>query len=424
MYRTITSGLTKQTLWSACLLLFIASLFFPFGQALRYFFLGSFALVSILISIKERNHKALLSQHAYAFLFIFLFLTFIILSFVFSGHTDGLRAIRIRLPLFLFPLLFFFIRISRKQRDKLLLNIAVITTISCFISLNYAIFQAISKEDNAWLYNDALSFLIKQQSIYTSLLVNCSIYIFTYFLLTYYKSSTYKFLLIIGIAFLFIISYLLASRIMMLQLYASVILFLFLYLFQQKKWLQGTGLLAGIVLAIFLTFTFFPKTLNRFKELGFTSYQYDNTGAESHYGGVLTEEQWNGANFRLAAWKCGWELFTQHPVTGVGIGNKTSELNKLYEKKNFRFAIETGKNVHNNYLDILYSMGIIGLLLFLAGWLLLPFFNFWQYRDYLAILITITFIFAMITEVYFDRSLGVMLFGFFIPFLLSGTKKT
>ena len=423
MYPTTIFKLTKESLWSALLLLFFASLFFPFGQALRYFFLGAFALSSIYMAIKEKRQRPVFSQHNYSFLFIFLFLVYVVVSFLLSDQTDGFRSLRIRMPLFVFPLIFFFLSYSREKRDGLLLKMAVITTISCFISLNYAIFQAISKQDNAWLYNDALSFFIKQQSIYTALLVNLSIYIFSYFLLTRYKSNSYKLLLIIAIAFLFIISYLLASRIMMIQLYCTVILLLFFYIYKKKKWLQGIGLLTGMIVTVLLVFLLFPKTFNRFKELGFTGYRYDNTASESHYGGVLTKEQWNGANFRIAAWKCGWELFTQHPVTGVGIGDKTSQLNALYREKKFWFAIDTGKNVHNNYLDILYSMGIIGLLLFVTGWFILPVYFFLKQKDYLAMLISITFACAMITEVYFDRSLGAILFGLFIPFLLSGSRK-
>jgi hypothetical protein len=36
--------------------------------------------------------------------------------------------------------------------------------------------------------------------------------------------------------------------------------------------------------------------------------------------------QWNGANFRRAAWACGWELFKQHPLIGVDIGDKKVEV--------------------------------------------------------------------------------------------------
>ena len=93
-----------------------------------------------------------------------------------------------------------------------------------------------------------------------------------------------------------------------------------------------------------------------------------------------------------------------------------------YKEKNFQFALRTKKNLHNNYLDILVGMGIIGLFLFLMGWLILPMKVAFSDGDFLSVLIILTFGIAMITEVYFDRSLGGMLVGFFIPFLLTGKR--
>ena len=30
-------------------------------------------------------------------------------------------------------------------------------------------------------------------------------------------------------------------------------------------------------------------------------------GKESHYNMEVTADQWNGANLRMAAWRCGWK---------------------------------------------------------------------------------------------------------------------
>jgi O-antigen ligase len=68
-------------------------------------------------------------------------------------------------------------------------------------------------------------------------------------------------------------------------------------------------------------------------------------------------------------------------------------------------------------------MGIIGLGVFLIAWLILPLVYASRYNDGLSILIILTFAAAWITEIYFDRSLGGMLTGFFIPFLLTDKKK-
>jgi O-antigen ligase len=178
----------------------------------------------------------------------------------------------------------------------------------------------------------------------------------------------------------------------------------------------------GILIGGFMILKFFPGTINRFKELMYTKFNYESLGKESHYNMKLDSTQWNGANFRMAAWRCGWELFRQHPLIGVDIGDKKTELFKLYEQKHFEFAIRTNKNVHNNYLDILYSLGLIGFVLFLIGWIILPFATAYKYGDGLAVLIFFTFAAAWVTEIYFDRNLGGMLTGFMIPFLLADKK--
>jgi len=205
----------------------------------------------------------------------------------------------------------------------------------------------------------------------------------------------------------------------MLVLYLFTVGFAFYYIFKQKKYLEGATLIVGLLLGVFMIFKFFPKTINRYKELVYTGFDYKNMGKESHYNMEVTKDQWNGANFRMAAWRCGWELFLSSPLKGVDIGDKRDVLMDKYREKDFQFALKTQKNVHNNYLDILYSMGLIGLTCFLVGWVILPLMFAKRFKDWLSILIILTFAIAWVTEIYFDRSLGGMLTGFFIPFLLA-----
>lgn len=353
------------------------------------------------------------------------FALWLIASFFLSeNHSDGLRSLQLRLPLILFPLSIGLMQLTKQLRDTILLGIAVIVSVSCLASLGWSIYRYMQENNSAWLYNDALSYLIGQQSIYTSLFVNISIYIFTYHLLYSGLSGSYKLLLALAIIFLFIISYLLASRNMMLILYISTIFFSFYFILTKKKYLAGATLLTAMIIIGFLVFKFFPKTINRFRELAYTQFNFQSQAKESHYAGELTPDQWNGANFRLAAWQCGWQLFKEHPFTGVDLGDKETELLRVYTQKKFQFAIDTKKNVHNNYLDILFSMGVAGLILFLTGWVLLPLLPAIRNRDGLAFMIIITFSLAMFTENYFDRSIGAMLFGFFIPFLLTSSPKS
>ncbi|MGZ8523043.1 MAG: O-antigen ligase family protein [Chitinophagaceae bacterium] len=403
-------------------LLFITSFFLSFAVALKVIVMG----LLILFAFTDGTFKqkfSLFKEHKYAW-FMLAFALALLTSFLLSAnHADGRRFLQLRLPLLLFPLSIGLMQITKELRDRILLGSAIIVSLACFATLGWAVYRSIQENNSAWLYNDALSYLIGQQSIYTSLLVNISIYVFAYYLFYFRLPKKYKLLLCLGIVFLFIISYLLASRNLMLILYSTVIVFSFLFILKKKKYRQGVVLLFGILISVFLVFRFLPKTSNRFKELAYTQFDFQSQAKESHYGGDLTPDQWNGANFRLAAWQCGWQLFREHPLAGVGLGDKKDELFKIYEQKRFHFAIATKKNVHNNYLDILYSMGVAGLVLFLSGWILLPFIQFIKNRDGLAFIILLTFSLAMLTENYFDRSIGAMLFGFFITFLLAASRK-
>jgi O-antigen ligase len=408
----------KERILILSFLLFFISLFL-FRLASSYT-VGMCVVGGIALFYNSNREKAQLFRERRYLWFMFAFAILMVFSFLVSDNkAAGMQFLLRRLPLFVFPLTIGLIPLSRKQRDSILLAGGVITSIGCLCSFGYAFYRYQQVNNSAWLYNDALTDLIRQQSIYTSVLVNISIYSFVHYLLNYRPTVWKKIMIIIAIAFLLGISYLLASRNMMLLLYASIFLFAVFIIINRKKYLAGLGLLATIAVAITVIFLFFPKTINRFKELAFTQFNYESQAKESHYAGELTPEQWNGANFRLAAWPCGWEVFKKKPVIGVGLGDKKDELVKVYKAKKFQFAISTGKNVHNNYLDILMSMGVIGLLVFLMGWAFLPLIRIIKNRDKVGFLILLTFLIAMITENYFDRSLGVVLFSFFVPFLLS-----
>ncbi|RYG02536.1 MAG: O-antigen ligase domain-containing protein, partial [Chitinophagaceae bacterium] len=139
---------------------------------------------------------------------------------------------------------------------------------------------------------------------------------------------------------------------------------------------------------------------------------------ESHYNGELTAEQWNGLNIRLAIWTCGMEVIKANPLIGAGLGDKEKALTDEYKKKDFRFGIRTNKNMHSNYLDLFASMGLIGFGLFVIGFLILPMRGI----EILGALILIDFMLSFFTETYIDRSMGCVMFGFWVSLLLSFRK--
>jgi len=423
----------KEKILFALILFFFTTLFLPWLKLANIFaaiFLGVFSFFfasfdDSLVIRKENLSKSFIKkwhlwkERKYLWWMFLFFIVVLISVFLSSNFHKGLRYLDPRLPLAYFPASVGLLQLKKEFKDKILLGLAWLTTFIMLLCLGWSLQRSEFFKKPEFLYNDSFTEILKQQSIYISLLVNISIYIFTYHIL--YKKSRYKGWMILTVIFLFGTSYLLASRNLMLVLYLFTVGFAFYYIFKKKKYLEGAALLLGLLLGIFMIFKFFPKTFNRYKELAYTQFNYKSMGKESHYNMEVTKDQWNGANFRMAAWRCGWELFLTSPIKGVDIGDKRDVLMDKYREKDFQFALKTQKNVHNNYLDILYSMGLIGLSCFLIGWVILPLIYTKRNRDWLSTLIILTFAIAWITEIYFDRSLGGMLSGFFIPFLLTDT---
>ncbi len=426
----------KEKILFALILVFLTTLFLPWFKLVNIFaaiFLGLYALFfnslkgdffnpwkEFFLSLWKEKWQLLKERKHLLWMFAF-FIMVAISVLLSSNFHKGLRYLDPRLPLLYFPLSIGLLQLRKEFKEKVLLGFAWLTSVMVLFCFCWALNRSGFFKKPEFLYNDSLTEILGQQSIYISLLVNFSIYIFSYNI--FYKKSDGRGWMMLATLFLFVISYFLASRIMIGMMYASILAFAFYNIILKKKYLTGIVLVVSLVIGIFLIFNFFPKTLNRFKEFAYTHFNYESMASESHYNKKVTKEQWNGVNFRMAVWQCGWELFLKNPLKGVDIGDKKDALMDKYREKNFQFALQTGKNVHSNYLDILYSMGIIGLSLFLIGWLILPLVYAKRYNDWLSILMILTFAAAWISEIYFDRSLGGMLTGFFIPFLLADKKK-
>ena len=401
--------------------LFFATLFFSKATSFNVAITGAIVLYSFTWTTLPEKFT-LLKQRPYIVLML-LFLGYELISLAFSENTArGLHYLKIHLPLLLFPASLGLITLSRTFRDKILLGFAIITTIIGLACLLFSVYQYNQGPRSDIYYNDNLTMLLKRQSIYIAAAVNIAIFIFGYFIA--FKRLAFKPLMLLAIGFLAVFSYLLASRVNLIILALATIGFSFHYIFSRKRIMEGIALVMGLFLAGFLIGKFFPATLNRYKELTFSKFNYENTGPESHFNVKATADQWNGANFRLAAWNCGWEVFKENPLSGTGIGDKEVALRKKYAEKNFHFALKTDKNVHNNYLDLLFSLGIVGLMIFLFAWLILPLWQALKFRDYLSVLIILTFALVWVSEVYFNRNFGAMIVGFFIPFLLADKFKT
>ena len=133
---------------------------------------------------------------------------------------------------------------------------------------------------------------------------------------------------------------------------------------------------------------------------------------------------------RIALWKSGWNMFREHPLTGIGLGN----FEKLYQEK---YILPEAKNrnlshAHNNFVHIAAETGILGLAGFIYMFGYIVCFSWRQYRlspsNAWAIgcfLVTISLLTQGLTEFNFRNSAVMRLYWLIVGLMLvSGTLYT
>jgi O-antigen ligase len=396
--------------------LFFITLFLPDMPVLNNIAVGAILLHSFFYNSIAEKRQLFRQRKEIGFMLLF-YLLHIVSALLSVNKQEAMNMLVLRLPLLLFPLSLGLLDIRPALKDRMLLGFAVITTLTALVCLGWAFGRYCVSHEAAWLYDDSLTTAIRRQSIYFALVVNLALFSFTYLLLKPSIALRRRWLAWGSICFLLVFQFMLASRIAIIILCLSLFAIIAIYLIRKRKFLEGAILAMGMLIGGAILMKTFPKTVNRFKELKYRNYTYKSHAIESHYNMDLTADQWNGANIRLAIWKCGWELAKKNWLAGVQLGDKQDKLMEVYRARNFDFATATRRNMHNNYLDILCCFGIIGLTLFFAGYLLIPLITCFKYGDGLGIFILLAFAGSMITETYFDRSIGCLLTGFFLSFV-------
>lgn len=144
--------------------------------------------------------------------------------------------------------------------------------------------------------------------------------------------------------------------------------------FSQKKWkLALPILLLTFYLIIILTGLFISSKVDSRMEQVLNPKTYQNRSLLSIANQFLFAE-------RILYWQAGWEMFNDHPIIGVGLGNYGFYFENyipsfawaLDEPRDLIFRAEYQANNKNIWTRLLSETGVIGLILF-TSWLYLIF---------------------------------------------------
>lgn len=204
----------------------------------------------------------------------------------------------------------------------------------------------------------------------------------------------YPLILLLFIGFLVLI--LAKFALISMALAAITGLLIWAYLSSKNSWMK-----AGIVMGFFLLISFSAHSF-------FQSNLWNDikNGGEIRYE-TIQKTYSNSANTRLIIWKASWKLLTEGQtwIWGLGTANTQDKLDEIYLKVN-PHVYEGHFSPHNTLIFIALQYGIIGLAIFLYGFLRL--LLLFKVRDGLAPILVWFFIFLCSqTEIFISRELGV-----------------
>lgn len=362
--------------------------------------LSSLAVVLCLLNwiIGGRFLKLGRLKHPLPLLFSSLYFIYLI-GMIYTDNTAlGWRNLETKLTLLLFPLLFFTgNKLNAKQRDRLVISFAWSTLIVSLFSFGSAIFTLISTGEFTFAYKK-LAAHIGAHPAYFALYAGfaCFIFFFKYIKNAERRSSLNYIIPLLSAAYLLLFVFMLSARMIMLGMLLLIGVSILIYALRRGMFLRGLSFLTlGFVLLSGVLWTL-PTTRMRLQKAF-----------------LADEKQPAYRNIRFQLWDAALDVYQKDFIIGQGTGDVQTELDKIYEQKNYTNPLGAHLNLHNQYLQTLAALGVVGLLIFLNT-LIIPFIIAVKRRHYLYLLFLGLFIIANLTESMLERQHGVMFFSFFL----------
>tara|TARA_R110002050_G_scaffold275820_3_gene420670 strand:- start:150 stop:1322 length:1173 start_codon:yes stop_codon:yes gene_type:complete len=184
-----------------------------------------------------------------------------------------------------------------------------------------------------------------------------------------------------------------------------VLLSLFMFALIESKPIKGLAF-ATLLASLFLIYKYNPLNLNKISKFKGTNIEMTDTAGER-----------NILNLRLVKWKAAYTLFKANPILGTSSGDVRDSLVNFYIKNGFIYAAKRRFTPHNQFLYVLASFGLIGIIVFI-GLLVYPI----GHQTDLTIFI-ILFSLYCLTEDILQRQQGQVFFVFTYLLLLQKQKN-
>jgi O-antigen ligase len=402
------SNFSMDKLWDYNL--FLIALFPVFPKGVQSILMLLFFVFSSIIFIKKKDYKIKRNVGVKVLLFSGIFILYIIGSLYSDNSIEAVNFIIRTSPLLLFPLSIGILAKGKidSAKIKTVLKLFVISLVLALLCIHLYLYRNTIDLSN-WEYRLAFEKLTDVHGTYFSLWIAFGVLILFSQLFTV-KKKTIIFLSIIIIYFTYW-QLVIGAR---LPLISTLFLVTLLLVYKIKNKRLKISVVIGIATTCIVLLFFNQKKI--IEKLDFSlpkgDYHLQHT--------TMTSEQIRGG-----VYYCSFNLVQKQWFFGYGIGDVNDELNACYKKE-----IDTNVyqikhyNAHNQYVQMLLSSGIIGLLIFIAS-IMVAIRHSYKKKLKLFLLLNLLLTICFFTENILSRHDGILFYAFFnaIFMFYSGLKK-
>ena len=386
---------------------FLAGIFLPHG-------LGSFLLAFFLILVAgAANWKTDIKSFLKTRFFVFqagLWLLYLISVLWSDDKMKGLEEAFSKIPFLLIPLILAgkekIIAAKASAWTGILWLAAILMNLACLADVFIH-----AEQDNlpSLLVYERLAAFSGLQPIYLSFF--CILGAIGWYHFAEYKSFKPTLTFLIP-TFLYLMVMMLSSRTESMVFFGLILVVMWIRMPRQSMITQG--LIPGLALfgISFLIVAGNPTNRTRFRE---------SIDFQTHY----SEKSYGGTQLRLEKWKNTLKAWKKEPLLGSGAGDYKRDLLDNYRQNHFYIGMKENYNSHNQYLQILLTLGLSGLLLWI-GIFVEMFIEFRRSGHLPLLLCTLAVSLSVVTESMLERRVGLFLCLVLCNmfYLLSKAKRT
>ena len=347
------------------------------------------------------------SKNSYVKLLWLLLLLYIISGFLSKNQQEGFAIVERKASFFILPILVFTFPLSISEIKKICELFVLGILLAFIVCIGNAFYQVVfNSMDFEMFFYQKLTTILKMNAVYMASYCIIALHIVLYF------SQKYNKFLIVTVSLLLIIfCVLLNSKMMLVCLCIGLMIFAFKNLNRIQALFASIFILASV---FFISFGV-PKVKERI------TLEVNSNMSVVKQDTFRYDTPFTGTSLRLVFWRFSKEIIKEN--NGWLMGAHTGDFQDLLNEKYKRTGIYTGNlelkdtgylgyGPHNQYIEVLLSLGITGLVVFI---MMLIFYlkNAWVTNNYLALQCILLFLFFFVTESVLSVNKGLVVFVFF-----------